>query len=87
MFLNKDGRPISERMVKKIVAKYRRRAGIKKKVGCHTLRHTFGSTLASKGVSPYVIQRLMGHAKLDTTMIYVHLATDSFHDILEAASL
>ncbi|MAG35314.1 MAG: hypothetical protein CL878_03570 [Dehalococcoidia bacterium] len=87
VFLNKEGRPLSQRMVKKLVATYRRRAGIAKRVSCHTLRHTFGSTLAAKGVSPFVLQRLLGHAKLDTTMLYVHLATDSFYDIMEAVSL
>ena len=74
-------------MVKKLVATHRRRAGLMKRVSCHTLRHTFGSTLAAKGMSPFAIHRLLGHAKLDTTMVYVHLSTDSFHDIMEAVSL
>ena len=87
VFLNREGRPLSQRMVKKLVATYRRRAGLTKRVSCHTLRHTFGSTLAAKGVSPFVLQRLLGHAKLDTTMVYVHLANDSFHEIMEAVSL
>jgi integrase len=38
----------------------------------HSLRHTFGSRLADAGRSPYEIARLMGHADIKTSMVYVH---------------
>ena len=42
----------------------------------HDLRHTFGSHLAMEGIDVTTIQRLMGHANISTTMIYMHLAPD-----------
>lgn len=52
-----------------------RKAGLKGSI--HTLRHTFGSHLASAGVSPYIIQKLMGHSKVTMTDRYMHLAPDA----------
>ena len=43
-----------------------------KKITFHTLRHGFGSHLAGKGRPLHEIQMLMGHARLDTTGIYMH---------------
>lgn len=57
---------------------YRRlfaRAGIKgRKVGPHTLRHTFGTMYCREGGNIRVLQEILGHSDLETTMIYVHLA-------------
>src|SRR5919205_1237985 len=73
VFLNYQGEPISERGIRKLVVKYRREAGITKKASCHTLRHTFATYKAEKGVSAYQLQQWLGHANLNTTQIYVHL--------------
>ena len=42
----------------------------------HSLRHTFASHLVMKGVDLPTVQKLMGHADIQTTMIYAHLAPD-----------
>jgi len=39
----------------------------------HTLRHTFASHLAMRGVSPHALMKLLGHSSIETTMIYAHL--------------
>lgn len=52
-----------------------RKAGLKGSI--HTLRHTFGSHLASGGASPKVIKELMGHSRLEMTDRYMHLAPDA----------
>ena len=70
VFLNYQGEPISERGIRKLVVKYRVEAGITKKASCHTLRHTFATYKAEKGVSAYQLQQWLGHANLNTTQIY-----------------
>ena len=49
------------------------RAGITKRVSCHTFRHCFATHLLENGVNIRVVQELMGHADVKTTEIYTHL--------------
>jgi site-specific recombinase XerD len=50
-----------------------RRAGITKRIGWHTFRHTYSSLLSEYGNDVKVVQELMRHAKISTTMeIYTH---------------
>ena len=49
------------------------RAGITKKVSCHTFRHCFATHLLENGVNIRVVQELMGHADVKTTEIYTHV--------------
>src|ERR687895_659478 len=74
LFLNYKGEPISERGIRKFVVKYPKAAGITKQVSCHTLRHTFATYKAEKGVSPFQLQQWLRHANLNTTQIYLDLA-------------
>ena len=55
LFLNYQGEPLSERGVRKMLAKYLKAAGITKKISPHSLRHTFATYKAERGVSPYVL--------------------------------
>jgi integrase/recombinase XerD len=79
--------PISERGIRKLVVKYRKEAGITKKASCHTLRHTFATYKAEKGVSAYQLQQWLGHANLNTTQIYVHLGKQNARKIMQNTSL
>ena len=49
------------------------RAGIAKRVSCHTFRHCFATHLLENGVNIRVVQELMGHADVKTTEIYTHV--------------
>jgi site-specific recombinase XerD len=74
LFLAKNGTSLNVSSVKYIVAKYVKKAGIRKKVGVHTLRHTFGAHKADKNMGIATLQELMGHKKKETTLKYIHLA-------------
>src|SRR3954467_3203751 len=83
VFLNYHGEPISERGIRKLVVKYRKEAGITKKASCHTLRHTFATYKAEKGVLAFQLQQLLGHANLNTTQIYVHLGKQNSRKVMQ----
>lgn len=56
-------------------------AGISKRhVTIHTLRHCYATHLLEAGVNPRVVQQYMGHSKLETTMIYLHLTKKGTED-------
>src|SRR5256714_924973 len=86
VFLNYQGEPISERGIRKLVVKYRKEAGITKKASCHTLRHTFATYKAEKGVSAFQLQQWLGHANLNTTQIYVHLGKQNARKVMQDTS-
>ena len=49
------------------------RAGITKRIGTHTFRHSFATHLLEDGINIRVVQELMGHADVKTTEIYTHV--------------
>lgn len=68
-------RPISTRQLHRIVVEAAAAADIAKRVGPHTLRHSFATHLLEDGVDIRIIQALLGHAKLNTTAFYTQVAT------------
>jgi integrase/recombinase XerD len=68
-------KPISTRQLHRIVVEAARAADIAKRVGPHTLRHSFATHLLEDGVDIRVIQVLLGQAKLDNTAFYTKVAT------------
>lgn len=87
LFLNYRGEPITERGVRKLVVKYREQAGITKKVSCHSLRTTFATYKAEKGVSPFLLKEWLGHSSLSTTQIYVQIGRQNAGRVMETTSL
>ncbi len=67
------GQPISRVMVFNIVKDLAERAGIKKTVSPHTLRHSFATHLLEGGANLRAIQCMLGHEKIATTEIYTHI--------------
>jgi len=68
-------KPISTRQLHRIVVDATQAAEITKRVGPHTLRHSFATHLLEDGVDIRVIQVLLGHAKLENTAFYTKVAT------------
>lgn len=68
-------KPISTRQLHRIVVEAAQAADIAKRVGPHTLRHSFATHLLEDGTDIRVIQVLLGHAKLDNTAFYTKVAT------------
>lgn len=55
-------------------------------VRLHDLRHSFASFLVNSGVSIYAVQKLLGHAYIETTQRYAHLSSDTLKDAAETAA-
>ena len=68
----KDGTPLTQKMVQDHIKRAARRANVKE--GVHILRHTFCSHLAMRGAPARAIQELAGHQDLSTTQRYMHLS-------------
>jgi len=68
------GTPYSATSISNIVKRAAKRAGVKKTIAVHTLRHTFATHLLEQGVSLRLIQSFLGHSSMKTTSIYLHVA-------------
>lgn len=64
---------VLESGLQKAVKRAAEQVGIDKKVGCHTLRHSFATHMLENGVNIRVLQELLGHADVKTTEIYTHV--------------
>lgn len=68
------GKCLSSGTINLIAKKAASRAGIKKKISFHTLRHCFATHLLEQGINLRIIQLFMGHSSIKTTSIYLHIA-------------
>jgi len=82
LFTNGRGGRLTETTIEKVVSMAAKRAGIAKNVTPHTLRHSFATHLLENGTDIRYIQELLGHAKLQTTQIYTHVANNNLKNIV-----
>ena len=77
---------VHDKVVQRKVSDAGRRAGLARRATCHTLRHSFATHLLESGVDIRTIQKLLGHARLDTTMIYTHVMEEAGKGVLGVVS-
>ena len=72
-----NGEAYSQRGAQWAISQAVKKAGMVKEVSLHTLRHTYATHLLEQGVNILTIKELLGHAHINTTMVYLHLARPS----------
>jgi site-specific recombinase XerD len=80
-YKHKKHQPLSYGSVRSIYEKARKKAGVKNGAGIHTMRHSFATHLLEAGYDIRKIQVLMGHRRLSTTMIYLHVSRETLSKI------
>lgn len=69
-------RPLNINTLQNACARARKSAGLHKRASMHTLRHSFATHLLESGTDVTTIQKLLGHKKLSTTAVYLHIQRD-----------
>jgi len=77
LFPGYRGQHMSRRQLHRLVRMAAERAGITKRVGVHTLRHSFATHLLEQKTDIRIIQVLLGHKTLDTTALYTRVAINA----------
>jgi len=86
IFLSERGNRIPNSTgIRRRIEKYAKKAGIKKKITPHTLRHTFATHMLNAGADLRSVQELLGHSNLSTTQIYTHVTADRLKKVYEKA--
>lgn len=83
LFLNRRGAALSRVMVFMILKELTAKAGIKKNIHPHTLRHSFATHLVEAGADLRAVQEMLGHKSITTTEIYTHLDRTYLRQTLE----
>ena len=81
VFLNLRGGRLTRQGVAGILADAARRAGIRKRVTPHTLRHSFATHLLEGGADVRVVQELLGHASVATTQVYTLVTREHLREV------
>jgi len=85
LFINKHGKRLSTRSVRRKLDKYLIEAGLDPSISPHTLRHSFATHLLNNGADLRSVQELLGHQSIATTQIYTHLTTSKLKESYDQA--
>lgn len=81
LFTNCSGKAMSRQGFWKIIKYYGKKAGIKKEITPHTLRHSFASHLVGNGADLQIVQEMLGHADISTTHRYVEMRNMQIQEV------
>ena len=73
LFINRRGSGLSRQMIFLIIKDLAEKAGIKKNIGPHTIRHSFATHLLEGGADLRAVQQMLGHSSISTTEVYTHV--------------
>lgn len=71
-FATKKTGSVSNQYINRCLKDAVKKAGIKKEISCHSLRHSFGSNLLAKGANIQDVRELLGHSDIKVTSVYLH---------------
>jgi integrase len=86
VFPTAEGLRRGQGFISKRFKRHVRKIGMDERFTFHSLRHTFASHLVQKGVSLYIVSKLLGHSNLKTTEVYAHLAPETFQEVVNLLS-
>jgi len=85
LFVNLRGGPLTDRSLRRILARRVLLAGVAGRVTPHTLRHSFATHLLDRGADLRFVQEMLGHERLTTTQVYTHVSMERLRAAYEKA--
>jgi integrase/recombinase XerC len=85
LFINRSGSGLTTRTIGRLVDKYVILSGVNRKIGPHSLRHSFATHLMDAGADLRVIQEMLGHESLSTTQKYTTLSISRLIEVYDKA--
>ncbi|HKL23427.1 MAG TPA: site-specific tyrosine recombinase/integron integrase [Candidatus Nanoarchaeia archaeon] len=80
IFLSKNGNPLSQRDIRRILKKLIKKMALDKNITPHTIRHSFATHLLERGADLRLVQELLGHSSISTTQIYTHISMEKMKE-------